>query len=388
MAAPTPVSAYLHAASMVKAGVYLVARLSRLRGQPVWWVPSSSRPGHVAVGGWRALAQHDLKRLLAFGTVSQLGFLMVLFGAGTRVAGTAGIAMLLAHGLFKAPLFLVTGTVDHATGTRDVRRLSGLHASLRGTAITADAAAASMAGLPPLLGFVGKEAALEAFVGEDTRGGLVTVGLVAGSVFTAAYSARFLWGAFARKPGVPDTPVHRPGQLLTGPAGICAVPGSLSASRPGRRRGRRSYAGVCPASRRRPLPPGVVARLRPAAAGSASRSGSATRCTAAGAGRPALGAPAARAVRPAGYELAVSGTERVATVVTGRLQVGSVPTYLIVILRPVVALPGLATLIAGSWPTSRSPTRRCSSRSPWWCCWPRSGWCAPAAGSPRCCSSG
>src|SRR5690349_4687711 len=133
----------------------------------------------MAVGGWRALAQTDLKRLLAFGTVSQLGFLMVLFGAGTRIAAIAGLTMLLAHGLFKAPLFLVTGTVDHATGTRDVRRLSGLGSSLRGSAVTAAAAAASMAGLPPLLGFIGKEAGFEAFLAEhDLRGGLVAAALV------------------------------------------------------------------------------------------------------------------------------------------------------------------------------------------------------------------
>ena len=109
MAAPTPVSAYLHAASMVKAGVYLVARLSPgFADAPVWWVPVVVLGlATMAVGGWRAMAQYDLKRLLAFGTVSQLGFLMVLFGAGTRIAAIAGIAMLLAHGFFKAPLFLV-----------------------------------------------------------------------------------------------------------------------------------------------------------------------------------------------------------------------------------------------------------------------------------------
>jgi multicomponent Na+:H+ antiporter subunit A len=138
MAAPTPVSAYLHAASMVKAGVYLVARLTPgFADVLVWWVPVVVLGlATMVVGGWRAMAQHDLKRLLAFGTVSQLGFLMVLFGAGTRIAAIAGIAMLLAHGLFKAPLFLVTGIVDHATGTRDVRRLSGLWSSMRGSAIT------------------------------------------------------------------------------------------------------------------------------------------------------------------------------------------------------------------------------------------------------------
>jgi multicomponent Na+:H+ antiporter subunit A len=357
MAAPTPVSAYLHAASMVKAGVYLVARLSPgVADAAVWWVPVVVLGlGTMAVGGWRAMAQHDLKRLLAFGTVSQLGFLMVLFGAGTRIAAIAGIAMLLAHGLFKAPLFLVTGIVDHATGTRDVRKLSGLWTSLRGSAITAAAAAASMAGLPPLLGFVGKEAGFEAFLAEDDlRGRLVTLALVAGSVFTVAYSARFLWGAFGRKPGVADTSVHRPGPLLTWPAGLCALGGLvLGIANPVVDADAQSYAGAYPATS--PEEAGYHLALWH------------------GLGLPLLASAVAlvlgyllhrgwsRVERITGhvpralsaqhaYEVAVSGTERVATVVTGRLQVGSVPTYLVVILLTFVALPGTALLIGGSWP--------------------------------------
>ena len=357
MAAPTPVSAYLHAASMVKAGVYLVARLSPgVADAAIWWVPIVVLGlATMAVGGWRALAQHDLKRLLAFGTVSQLGFLMVLFGAGTRIAAMAGIAMLLAHGLFKAPLFLVTGTVDHATGTRDVRRLSGLWTSLRGSAITAGAAAASMAGLPPLLGFVGKEAGFEAFLAEDDlRGRLVTLALVAGSIFTVAYSARFLWGAFARKPGVPDTMVHRPGPLLTWPAGLCAVAGlALGIANPVVDADAQSYAGAYPATSPEeasyhlalwhglglPLLASAVALVL----GYALFRGWGR------VGRLAGIVPRALSAQR-GYELAVGGTERVATVVTGRLQAGSVPTYLAVILVTFVALPGTAVLVGGSWP--------------------------------------
>jgi multicomponent Na+:H+ antiporter subunit A len=353
MAAPTPVSAYLHAASMVKAGIYLVARLAPgFADRPVFWVPTVVLGlATMAVGGWRALAQTDLKRLLAFGTVSQLGFLMVLFGAGTTVAGTAGIAMLLAHGFFKAPLFLVTGIVDHATGTRDVRRLSGLGASLRGTAVIAVAAAASMAGLPPLLGFVGKEAALEAFVGEHSlRGVLVTAGLVAGSVFTAAYSARFLWGAFGRKPGVGDTQVHRPGWLLTGPTAICALVGLVLGLVSGVvDADARSYAAALPgtADYHLALWHGLTLPLLLSAVaiglGYAVHRSRTTVDRLAGRLPPALAAQR-------WYEVAVGGTERVAVAVTGRLQAGSVPTYLVVILLTVVVLPGLATLIGGSWP--------------------------------------
>ena len=128
-----------------------------------------------------------------------------------------------------------------------------------------------MAGLPPLLGFVGKEAGFEAFLAEDDlRGRLVTLALVAGSVFTVAYSARFLWGAFARKPGVADTPVHRPGPLLTWPAGLCAVAGLvLGIANPVVDADAQSYAGAYPATSpvEAELPPGAVARPRPATAG-------------------------------------------------------------------------------------------------------------------------
>ena len=115
----------------------------------------------MLVGGWAALRQTDLKLLLAYGTVSQLGFLTVVFGAGTRDAALAGLAMLLAHALFKAALFLVVGVVDHTTGTRDLRELSGLGRRAPVLAVVAALAAASMAGLPPLAGFVAKEAAFE-----------------------------------------------------------------------------------------------------------------------------------------------------------------------------------------------------------------------------------
>ncbi|MGH4019386.1 MAG: proton-conducting transporter membrane subunit [Pseudonocardiaceae bacterium] len=132
MVAPTPVSAYLHAAAMVKAGVYLVARLSpAFADLAVWWVPVVAVGlATMLVGGWRALHETDLKRLLALGTVSQLGFLMVLLGAGGRTAALAGVAMLLAHGLFKAPLFLTVGVIEHHAGSRDVRELSGVGRAL------------------------------------------------------------------------------------------------------------------------------------------------------------------------------------------------------------------------------------------------------------------
>ena len=212
MAAPTPVSAYLHAAAMVKAGIYLVARLAPGFSESAYW--------HVVVlvlglftmilGGWRALRQHDLKLMLAYGTVSQLGFLTLVVGLGNREAAVAGLGLLLAHGFFKATLFLVVGIIDHQSGTRDIRKLSGIFRSSPKLAVVAVIGAASMAGLPPLLGFVAKESVYETFVHfaqeqGSLAAGVLLVGVVVGSILTFAYSARFVWGGFASKPGCQPT---------------------------------------------------------------------------------------------------------------------------------------------------------------------------------------
>ncbi|CAI3804856.1 Na+/H+ antiporter subunit A [Pseudarthrobacter sp. MM222] len=214
MAAPTPVSAYLHAAAMVKAGIYLVARLAPGFAETAFWLPLVLGLGlaTMLVGGYRALRQTDIKLILAYGTVSQLGFLTMVVGLGKPDAALAGLALLLAHGLFKATLFLVVGIIDHQAGTRDIRKLSGVFGSARALAIVAAIGAASMAGIPPLAGFVAKESVFEAFVhyGTDPATGpwgpALLAGLVLGSILTFAYSARFMWGAFAVKPGVEATP--------------------------------------------------------------------------------------------------------------------------------------------------------------------------------------
>lgn len=210
MAAPTPVSAYLHAAAMVKAGVYLVARLAPGFAAAPPWLPMVLGLGlaTMLVGGYRALRQTDVKLILAYGTVSQLGFLIMVVGLGTPDAALAGLALLLAHGLFKATLFLVVGIIDHQAGTRDIRKLSGVYGSARALAIVAAIGAASMAGIPPLAGFVAKESVFEAFIqysSESGTGPWLLAGVVLGSVLTFAYSARFMWGAFAVKPGVEPT---------------------------------------------------------------------------------------------------------------------------------------------------------------------------------------
>jgi multicomponent Na+:H+ antiporter subunit A len=231
MAAPTPVSAYLHAAAMVKAGVYLIARLGPAYGpDPTWQRLCLGFGGAtMLLGGIRALRENDLKRVLAFGTVSQLGFLTAVLGAGQRDTAYAGLAMLLAHAAFKAPLFLGVGLIDHSTGTRDLRKLSGLGRSLPALCVVMCLAAVSMAGIPPLLGFAAKEAVLDSFVLGSQRGShvdpIMLAVFVAGSGLTVAYTCRVVWGAFARKPDVPDTPVHAASWLALGPAALLALAG-------------------------------------------------------------------------------------------------------------------------------------------------------------------
>ena len=166
MAAPTPVSAYLHAAAMVKAGIYLVARLAPGFADTAFWLPLVLGLGlaTMLVGGYRALRQTDIKLILAYGTVSQLGFLTMVVGLGTPDAALAGLALLLAHGLFKATLFLVVGIIDHQAGTRDSASSPASTAPPGRWRSWPAIGAASMAGVPPLAGFVAKESVFEAFV--------------------------------------------------------------------------------------------------------------------------------------------------------------------------------------------------------------------------------
>ncbi|MEN9802739.1 MAG: Na(+)/H(+) antiporter subunit, partial [Actinomycetota bacterium] len=201
MVAPTPISTYLHAATMVKAGVYLVARLAPALGDVSVWRPVVFVIGSITMvfGGWRALRQVDLKLLLAHGTVSQLGLMMIVVGAGHYSMAQAGILLLLAHGAFKAALFMVVGIIDHQTGTRDVRRLTRLGSGWRAIEVTSVLAAASMAGVPPLLGFVAKEKILAGTIDGSFAGArMLTVVIVLGSILTFAYSARFVLGVFGR----------------------------------------------------------------------------------------------------------------------------------------------------------------------------------------------
>lgn len=233
MAAPTPVSAYLHAAAMVKAGVYLIARLTPGFADSPGWRPTVVVLGlaTLMLAGWRAVREYDLKLILAFGTVSQLGLITIMVGTGGRDVMLAGLAMLCAHAMFKAALFMVVGIIDHATGTRDIRRLAWLGDRHRPLLVIGVAGAASMAALPPFFGFVAKEADLETLLHSASLGSSapwVLAGVVFGSIFTTIYSLRFVYGAFARK-GRPE-PSQRVVEMHRPPAAFLVAPGALAAA--------------------------------------------------------------------------------------------------------------------------------------------------------------
>lgn len=227
MAAPTPVSAYLHAAAMVKAGIYLVLRLAPGFAETPGWLPLLLILGvtTVLVGGYQALKQFDLKSILAYGTVSQLGILTVISAFGTPDTTKAALAMLLSHSLFKCVLFLATGIIDHHAGTRDIRKLSGFGRACPTLTVATVIAAASMAGIPLLYGFIAKEALYSTLLSTGTKESIMAlIGLVAGSVLTLAYAWRFVTGAFAVKPGVARiAPAHPGALLLTAPLILAAA---------------------------------------------------------------------------------------------------------------------------------------------------------------------
>ncbi len=194
MAAPTPVSAYLHSATMVKAGVYLLARLSPVIGGTIEWTYIVTLFGAVTmlIGAWLALAHTDLKKVLAYSTVMALGTLTMLLGMGHEYAVQAVAVFILGHSLYKGALFMVAGTVDHEAGTRDIRFISGLRKTMPLTATFGCIAALSMAGFAPMLGFIGKELVYEAALSASifplfliTAAVLANVAVVASSAIVA-----------------------------------------------------------------------------------------------------------------------------------------------------------------------------------------------------------
>lgn len=220
MAAPTPVSALLHSATMVKAGVFLLARLSpHLGGTPEWgWLVTSAGVVTMLVGASMALGQRDLKRILAYTTVSVLGTLTMLLGVGTELAVKSAVVLLVAHALYKAALFLVAGNVDHGTGTRDITALGGLARNLPWTFTAAVLAALSMAGAPPMFGFVGKELLYTSKLDLEALGAKLVVAAVLANVALVAAAGMVAVKPFLFRRREPPHPPHEaPASMLVGP---------------------------------------------------------------------------------------------------------------------------------------------------------------------------
>lgn len=235
MAAPTPVSAYLHSATMVKAGVYLLARFHPALGGTELWTTVLPLFGGVTmlVGGVLAVCQTDLKRILAYSTVSALGTLVFLLGLGTTEALKAAVVFLLAHALYKGALFMVAGALDHETGTRDVEKMGGLRRAMPITAAIAVLAAVSLAGFGPVFSFIGKEMLFEAVLHSPERGVLpVVMATLSGALFAAVAAIVALRPFFGAVRETPKSPHEAPPSLWLGP-GVLAVLGLLLGIVPG-----------------------------------------------------------------------------------------------------------------------------------------------------------
>lgn len=226
MAAPTPVSAYLHSATMVKAGIFLLARMYPvLSGTELWFlIVSLTGLATLLLGAYVALFKHDLKGLLAYSTISHLGLITLLFGMDTQLAAVAAIFHIINHAIFKASLFMAAGIIDHESGTRDMRKLNGLWRYMPYTATLAMVAAASMAGIPLLNGFLSKEMFFAETLHQVALGSLswmIPVLATLGGVFAVAYSLRFVHDVFFNGEPIdlPKTP-HEPPRYMKVPIEI------------------------------------------------------------------------------------------------------------------------------------------------------------------------
>nr|WP_298250744.1 monovalent cation/H+ antiporter subunit A [uncultured Halomonas sp.] len=226
MAAPTPVSAYLHSATMVKAGIFLMARLHPAIAGSELWSATVSLVGMATMlyGAWFALVKTDLKGILAFSTVSHLGLITVLLGIGSPMAVLAALFHILNHATFKAALFMSAGIIDHETGTRELGRLGGLRRAMPVTALLTSVAGAAMAGVPLLNGFISKEMFFTETLETPVLAGLswmLPVLAALGGILSVAYSLRLVHAVFFKpaKEGPPKSP-HEPPWLMRAPVAL------------------------------------------------------------------------------------------------------------------------------------------------------------------------
>ncbi|WP_332814486.1 monovalent cation/H+ antiporter subunit A [Ramlibacter sp.] len=229
MAAPTPVSAYLHSATLVKAGVFLLARLYPVLGGTdafELWVAGTGL-ATLAFAAYVAVFKHDLKGLLAYSTISHLGLIVFLLGLDSPMAKVAAVFHVLNHATFKASLFMTAGIIDHETGTRDMRRLAGLHRFMPWTATLAMVAAAAMAGVPLANGFLSKEMFFDEALGAagGAWGLLVALAATFFGICSVAYSLRFIHDVFfnGEPRDLPNPHPHEPPLLMKLPVAVLVV---------------------------------------------------------------------------------------------------------------------------------------------------------------------
>ena len=365
MEAPTPVSGYLHSATMVKAGVYLLARLAPALGGTVAWHYAITLAGATTMlaGALLAFPQTDLKRLLAYSTVSALGTLTLLIGLDTTASVHAAMVFLVVHSLYKGGLFLVTGAVDHEAGTRNVDELAGLWRTMPWTTVAAVLAALAMAGLPPVLGFIGKELLYEAKLQAPSAAPLVTsAGMLANAIMVALAATVIGRPFFGRAAAVPAAAHEAPAALWIGPLllGVLGLACGLFPEMVGTWLIDPAVRAVRaePTEVKLALWHGINPVLGLSAAtvlvGLALYAARASLCAAATRARGLVAwGPAAA------YEHALSGLQQIARWQTGILQNGYLRAYLLMVLGTVGGLTGYALLtgpalpVPASWGTVR-----------------------------------
>ncbi|HOL72450.1 MAG TPA: putative monovalent cation/H+ antiporter subunit A [Bryobacteraceae bacterium] len=344
MEAPTPVSAYLHAATMVKAGVYLLARLNPALGGTTAWTAALVAVGVVTMVGGAVLALNktDLKQILAYSTVSVLGMLVFLIGLGTPLAFQAMAVYLVAHGLYKGALFLVAGAVEHETGTRDIGKLGALFKSMPVTASASVLAALSMAGLPPMLGFTGKELLYESALHAPVHAGLLTTAAVAAGALLFILAAAAGFGPFFGGGRHSGADVHEaPSALWIGPL-VLATGGLVLGLAPALMNAavRSATLAVAPAAAT-PVDLALFHGLSPALVLSAVSAGGGLalyslhgRLIVAGDGLKPLAQWGPASI----YDRAVGALNRIAVTQTGLLQTGYLRHYMQMVIVTTVAL--------------------------------------------------
>ncbi|HSP77403.1 MAG TPA: hydrogen gas-evolving membrane-bound hydrogenase subunit E [Myxococcaceae bacterium] len=352
MEAPTPVSAYLHSATLVKAGVYLLLRLfPAIGGTPAWEVALVGVGGATMLWcGWLALVQEDLKRVLAYATLGVLGTLVLLVGLGTPAALRAALVFLVAHALYKGGLFLVAGSVDHEAGTRRVAALSGLGWRMPLTAAAALMAALAMAGIAPALGFIAKEGVYEAGLENPF---LLSAAMVLGFIPTVAVAGiagvRPFLGPVTRTPLEPH---EAPASLWLGPValGILGVVLGLVPGALGPLLGD-AVAAVATGDPRRPLELKLWHGFTlPLALSAVSLTGGlAVYAAREPLRRLYVRLPGTRLPPAWGFSAALEGLKKVAALQTRVLQDGYLRHYLLIIWVVTLGLVGLTLLTKARW---------------------------------------